>query len=80
MWEYTELGELKALDGETEFSHIPDWYEWERECVRQEILDGTYYYEETLPVYSLPGIEYIPIGEAKVTHDFQNGFNIVLNG
>lgn len=79
VWEYTELGELNALDGETEFSHIPDWYEWERECVRKEILDGTYKYEETLSVHSLPGIDYIPIGEATVTHDLENGFVITGN-
>ncbi len=43
-WEMSEYGELKAVqkaDDEheltTEFSHIPDWYEWEREQVRQEI-------------------------------------------
>ena len=29
-WEMTELGELQAKNGITEFSHIPDWYEWER--------------------------------------------------
>ena len=39
-WEYSELGELKALEGKTEFSHIPDWYEWERENVRKEIEAG----------------------------------------
>ena len=50
----TELGELKADDGETEFSHIPDWYEWERECVRQEILDGTYKYEDDVVSVILP--------------------------
>ncbi len=79
VWEYTELGEMKALDGETEFSHIPDWYEWERECVRKEILDGTYKYEEVLEIHSLPGDTYIPIGEGKVTHDFENGFIIEGN-
>mgnify|MGYP002519654889 CR=1 FL=1 len=51
-WEMTTLGELKALNGETEFSHIPDWYEWERECVRQEILDGTYHFEDDVHVHS----------------------------
>ncbi len=25
-WEMSDLGELSATDGETEFSHIPDWY------------------------------------------------------
>ncbi len=38
----TELGELSADDGDTRFSHIPDWYAWERETVRRELLDGTY--------------------------------------
>ena len=40
-WTMSELGELSADDGVTEFSHIPDWYEWERECVRREIEAGT---------------------------------------
>ena len=44
----TELGELKALDGNTEISHIPDWYRWEREEVKREILAGGY--EISLPV------------------------------
>ena len=79
-WEMTELGEMKALDGKTEFSHIPDWYEWERNNVRKQILDGTYQYEEELQVYSSPGVnEYIDLGKAKVTHDFENGFIITGN-
>ena len=41
-WEMDELGVLHAKEGETEFSHIPDWYAWEREQVRREILEGTY--------------------------------------
>ncbi len=77
-WKMTELGEMKALDGETEFSHIPDWYEWERQNVRQQLLDGTYKYEDDVKVYSLPGVEFIEIGDAHVTHDLENGF--VLTG
>ncbi len=78
VWEMTELGEMKALSGETEFSHIPDWYEWERQNVRKELLDGTYKYEDDVKVYSLPGVEFIDIGNAHVTHDLENGF--VLTG
>lgn len=73
-WEMTELGEMKALEGETEFSHIPDWYEWERQNVRKELLDGTYKFEDTVHIHSLPGIEFIDLGEGKVTHDLENGF------
>ncbi|MBQ8765514.1 MAG: hypothetical protein IJZ16_01800 [Clostridia bacterium] len=78
-WEMTELGEMKALEGETEFSHVPDWYKWQRENVRKEILNGTYSYKDEVPVYGFPGVyKYIKLGKAKVSHDFQNGF--VLTG
>ena len=30
-WNLNEDGTLAALEGETEFSHVPDWFEWERE-------------------------------------------------
>ena len=40
--ELTALGELNAADGETKITHVPDYYKWERQQVRQEILDGTY--------------------------------------
>ena len=44
----TEYGYLESLEGETEFAHIPDWYSWQRERVREELLDGSYRLE--LPV------------------------------
>ena len=53
-WEMDEYGELHAVDGETEFSHIPDWSNWERECVREEIENGTYYFEDDVRVETLP--------------------------
>lgn len=54
-WEMDEYGELHALEGETEFFHIPDWSNWERECVREEIENGTYYFEDDVRVETLPG-------------------------
>ena len=78
-WEFTEDGELKALEGETEFPHMPDWYEWQRANVRQQILDGTYYFEEELDTYSLPGTkEYVYLGKANLVHSLETGF--VLTG
>lgn len=53
-WHMNEYGQLQALDGETEFSHIPDWSNWERECVRKEIEDGTYYFEDDVRIETLP--------------------------
>ncbi len=75
IWEMNELGELVATSGETEFSHIPDWYKWQRENVRKEILNGTYKYSDEVQVYGFPGVtKYINLGKATVTHDLENGF------
>lgn len=76
-WEMSEYGCLSAVTGETEFSHIPDWYEWERENVRREVADGTYSSGE-LPVYvkSLPNAKgYINLGKGTMVHDM-SGFRV----
>lgn len=78
-WFLEENGKLRALEGETEFDHIPDWFEWERAQVRQQIERGEYLYEDTVQVYSFPRCyRFIPLGKAKVRHDLENGF--VLDG
>ena len=76
-WTMSELGELSADDGVTEFSHIPDWYEWERECVRREIEAGTYSSGElTVDVDTLPNAKkFIRLGTGKMIHDM-NGFRV----
>ncbi len=75
-WQMTELGELHAVSGETEFSHIPDWYEWERAEVRKEIENGTYGITCRAQVDALPNADrYIDIGMATLTHDM-SGFTL----
>ncbi len=78
-WKLGELGELTALNGETEFSHIPDWYEWERSEVRAEIERGEYSFEDTVEVYSLPRcMKFEKLGKARLRHNAEEGF--VLTG
>ncbi|MCR5611280.1 MAG: hypothetical protein K6F68_05545 [Clostridiales bacterium] len=76
-WEMTELGEIKAKEGETEFSHIPDWYEWERANVRLEVENGTYSSGElTVTVDSLPNAKrFVRLGKGTMIHDM-NGFRV----
>ncbi len=76
-WTMTELGELCADAGETEFSHIPDWYEWERARVRAEVEAGTYSSGELpVTVNSLPNAKkFIPLGEGTMIHDME-GFTV----
>ena len=76
-WQMSELGELCAEEGETEFSHIPDWYEWERANVRREVAEGRYSSGE-LPVTvdTLPNAKrFIRLGEGTLVHDM-NGFTV----
>ena len=76
-WTMSELGELSADEGETEFSHIPDWYEWERANVRAEVESGSYSSGE-LPVTvdTLPNAKrFIRLGEGTMVHD-RNGFTV----
>ncbi len=76
-WEMDELGRLNALSGETEFSHIPDWYEWQRSEVRREIEEGRYHFEDTVDVYSMPRcMKFEHLGEATLTHSIENGFTV----
>lgn len=75
-WEMDELGELKAKEGTTEFSHIPDWYEWERANVRKEVEDGTYNFNCKAIVNALPNPKkFINLGEAALVHNM-NGFTL----
>ena len=76
-WNLSELNELSAESGVTEFSHIPDWYEWERENVKAEVEAGTYSTGELdVHVDSLPNAKgYVRLGNGKMVHD-ENGFRV----
>ena len=79
-WEMDEYGVLHADDGETEFPHIPDWFEWEREQVRKQVVSGEYYFEDSVDVYSLPRcMKFEHLGDATLTHSIDNGFTITGN-
>lgn len=76
-WEMTELGELRAKDSDDIFTHIPDWYEWERKEVAKEVASGTYSSGElTVTVDSLPNSKrFIHLGKGTLVHDM-NGFYV----
>ncbi|MBR3423190.1 MAG: 1-acyl-sn-glycerol-3-phosphate acyltransferase [Clostridia bacterium] len=76
-WTMSTLGELSGDNGVTEFSHIPDWYEWERKNVRAEVEAGTYSTGEMpVTVDSLPNARrFIRLGEGTMVHDM-NGFTV----
>ncbi len=76
-WELTELGYLKALEGETYFDHVPDWYKWERECVRNEILDGNYGFDVPCDIMMMVDTKALyKVGSGRLSHSMENGFHL----
>ncbi len=76
-WEMDFYGQLKRLDGEDVFTHVPDWYNWERENVRREVREGKYKFEDKarleIIVNGWKGFK--PIGEITLTHN-EKGFTM----
>ena len=71
-----EYGYLTSEDGKCEFDHIPSWYDWQREEVRRELLDGSYKLDVpvdimmTVDTYGL-----YHVGEGRLTHTTE-GFRL----
>lgn len=75
-WEMDELGQLKAQEGETEFSHVPDWYAWERSEVKKELENGTYKLDTDVKIAMMVDYKAIyMVGEGHLIHD-ENGFKL----
>ena len=75
-YELTELGFLKATDGDTKFDHIPDWYAWQRQQVSKELEEGTYRLERDVQIGMMVDFKAIyMVGEGKLIHDSQ-GFQL----
>ena len=72
----TETGEMQAVDGETEISHIPSWYQWERECVRQDLLSGRYLLDTKVDVFVIVNTKCLyDVGEGRLVHN-EDGFKL----
>ncbi|MDR0934922.1 MAG: hypothetical protein LBM03_01280 [Erysipelotrichaceae bacterium] len=84
-WHMNELGELES--DKKSFTHIPDWFNWERAEVRKEIESGTYDYEADIAIDSLPSSKgFYRLGNGHLSHtkdgfvvtgDFSPDFKIV---
>lgn len=88
-WELTEEGFLKRTDVKArteeptegssapqEFTHIPDWYRWERKCVREDLAGGSYRLD--VPVDIIMMVDYdavYRVGEGRLTHG-REGFHL----
>jgi len=75
-YELDTLGRLRSLTGEAVFTHVPDWYEWERRRVRRELEDGTYRLDAEVDVGMLVDFKAIyMVGSGRLVHD-RSGFTL----
>ena len=59
------------------FTHIPDWYVWQRNQVREELEQGTYHLETPVKIAMMVNTKSLyMVGEGNLTHD-ENGFHLV---
>lgn len=74
VYELTELGYLQADNAI--FTHIPDWYRWEREEVRRELEAGTYRLDVDVDIAMMVNYNAIyRVGEGHLTHTAE-GFHL----
>lgn len=77
-YEMDIYGRLSAVDGETEFPHIPDWYRHQRRLVRQSLEDGSYEMDLPVDIGVMTDFKAIyMVGEGRLVHN-RDGF--VLTG
>lgn len=75
-YELTKYGFLKAIDCKEVFNHIPSWYKWERDCVKNEILANTYNEEIKVAIFILLDYKKIyKVGEGILKHSI-SGFEL----
>ena len=75
-YELTKYGYLKAINCKEVFNHIPSWYKWERDCVKNEILANTYNEEIKVTIFILLDYKKIyRVGEGILKHSI-SGFEL----
>ncbi len=75
-YELTELGYLKAADGASAFTHVPDWYAWQRREIRRELEEGSYKLDVDVDIGMMVDYSAIyMVGSGRLTHD-ATGFRL----
>lgn len=75
-WEMTSYGQLKNQNKEPTFDHIPDWYAWQRQCVKDELESGNYRLEADIDIGMMVDYKAIyMVGKGKLKHNC-DGFEL----
>ena len=76
VWQLDEYGALRAETGDVYFDHIPDWFAWERTCVRRELEEGRYRLDLPVKISMLVDMNCLyNVGEGRLIHTVE-GFHL----
>ena len=74
--ELTEEGYLRHIRGRGIFHHVPDWFKWQRECVKKEVEDGSYRLDTEVEIFMLVNTKRLyDVGRGRLTHTTE-GFTL----
>lgn len=74
-YEMDELGTLHKKGSEDSL-YIPDWYDWERQRVNEEIDAGEYLLDTRVRIEALPNsFNFVDCGEGRLVHS-KDGFDL----
>lgn len=77
-WILSEYGMLEPVDKSKEykFNHVPDWFDWERASVREEIVNKSYKIEADVDIYMMVNKKAIyKVGKGHLVHN-SDGFTL----
>ena len=75
-YELDEYGWLRCLTGEGKFDHVPDWFGWQRECVRKELEEGSYRLDTEVDIAMMVNMSCVyMVGSGRLVHD-ASGFRL----
>ncbi|MBQ4050360.1 MAG: hypothetical protein IJD13_01900, partial [Oscillospiraceae bacterium] len=75
-YELDEYGWLRCLTGEGKFDHVPNWFRWQRECVRKELEEGTYRLDTEVDIAMMVDMSCVyKVGSGRLIHD-ASGFRL----
>lgn len=76
IYELDEYGSLKSINSNTIFDHIPNWYKWEREKVKEELINQTYLLDVDCDIYMMiDTYKLYNIGSGHLVHN-NDGFTL----
>lgn len=70
------LGNISAIDGESRFTRITDWVDWQRECVRRELESGEYSLDTEVEIGIIKDNKALyRVGRGRLVHN-ESGFTL----